>query len=218
MKVSFIMRSTHQSKTGSTCAEPIFANLTKIKQRLERNPVSRPAQRRSPTEIRNAITELFCANQSELLAFLTRTTGNPAIAEEVAQEAYLRLLRYARMPEKGRERAYLFTTAARAAIDAIRLENRSSPMPRHHEIGEALLVQEAEGEPAAIFKEALETLPPRCRQVFLMHRIQGWRQTDIADMLDLSLSMVEKHVARGMRIMSQQLGKPACVRAKGKSR
>lgn len=46
--------------------------------------------------------------------------------------------------------------------------------------------------------DALQTLPPRCREVVELRRIQGLSARDIAARLGLSLSTVEKRLARGM--------------------
>lgn len=45
---------------------------------------------------------------------------------------------------------------------------------------------------------AIEDLPPRCRQVFIMHRFQGLPHAEIAAQLGISRSMVEKHVIRAL--------------------
>lgn len=43
----------------------------------------------------------------------------------------------------------------------------------------------------------IENLPPRCREVFWLYRVEGLKQTQIAETLNISLKMVERHVARG---------------------
>ncbi len=218
VKVSSTVSSAHHMGFGLNQPQPRKPIFPKDKQVLRGKAHRRPAPKRPLAEVRSLIGQLFSRYQDELLRYLLRMTVNPAIAEEVAQEAYLRLLRYARMPEKGRERSYLFTTATRAAMDALRVENRAGTAIPPEESQGTLPMQGSDGEPAAMVNQALRSLTPRCREVFLLHRILGWRQTEIAQMLDLSLSMVEKHVARGARTMSEQLEKPASGRARGKSR
>lgn len=43
----------------------------------------------------------------------------------------------------------------------------------------------------------IDSLPPRCREVFWLYRVEGLKQAQIAEKLNISLKMVEKHVARG---------------------
>ena len=218
MKVSSTVSSAHHTGFGLDQSQSRKSIFPENKQNVRRKAHRRPAPKRPLAEVRSLIGQLFSRYQDELLGYLLRMTDNPAIAEEVAQEAYLRLLRYARMPEKGRERSYLFTTATRAAMDALRVENRAGTAIPPEESQRNLPMQGSEGEPAAMVHQALRSLTPRCREVFLMHRILGWRQTEIAQILGLSLSMVEKHVARGARTMGEQLEQPASGRARGKSR
>lgn len=53
---------------------------------------------------------------------------------------------------------------------------------------------------------ALETLPPKCRTIYILHRLEGRTHTEIANDLGLSRSMVEKHMTRALRHIHAQLG------------
>ncbi|MBB6580156.1 RNA polymerase sigma factor [Ralstonia solanacearum] len=46
---------------------------------------------------------------------------------------------------------------------------------------------------------AINNLPPRCRQVFLLHRLHDMTQEDVAQALGISRNMVARHVARAMQ-------------------
>jgi len=52
---------------------------------------------------------------------------------------------------------------------------------------------------------ALEELPLKCRQVYIKHRLEGWTHTEIAEEMGLSRSMVEKHMTRALRHVSERL-------------
>ncbi len=43
----------------------------------------------------------------------------------------------------------------------------------------------------------IDGLPARCREVFWLYRVEGLKQAEIAEKLNISIKMVEKHVARG---------------------
>ena len=58
-------------------------------------------------------------------------------------------------------------------------------------------------EKLVVFAHAVASLPPRCRQVFLMRKFEGLKLKQIATRLNLSLSMVEKHVKVGLIKCSQ---------------
>ena len=57
----------------------------------------------------------------------------------------------------------------------------------------------------AIFAEAISALPPQCRRVFLLRKVQGLSQKDVAQRLGLSVSTVEKHLATGLLKCSEYL-------------
>src|SRR5690606_19495356 len=57
----------------------------------------------------------------------------------------------------------------------------------------------ASREQLARVTAAIEALPPRCREVFLLYRFEGLDQATIASRLAISRNMVEKHVIRAMR-------------------
>ncbi|WP_223151948.1 sigma factor-like helix-turn-helix DNA-binding protein [Chitinophaga qingshengii] len=48
-------------------------------------------------------------------------------------------------------------------------------------------------------------LPDACREVYLLHREQGLSHREIAARLKVSVSMVEKHMSKAMRLLSNEL-------------
>lgn len=52
------------------------------------------------------------------------------------------------------------------------------------------------------FYAGCQQLPERTRQVFLLHRIKKMKYRDIADLLDISSSSVEKHVIKSLTFLS----------------
>ena len=54
-------------------------------------------------------------------------------------------------------------------------------------------------------RQAIEALPPRCRQVFLLHRLHDMPQADVADALGISRNMVARHMMRAMQSLAPLL-------------
>lgn len=58
-------------------------------------------------------------------------------------------------------------------------------------------------ERLARVRSGLNQLSPRTREIFLMHRLDGMKYLEIAGMLSISVSAVEKHVARAMQFLAE---------------
>jgi RNA polymerase sigma factor (sigma-70 family) len=53
---------------------------------------------------------------------------------------------------------------------------------------------------------AIEEMPPKCRQVFLLSRVRKMTHPEIARHCGISLQAVEKHISRGLAICAQKVG------------
>jgi RNA polymerase sigma-70 factor (ECF subfamily) len=147
------------------------------------------------------ITRLFSEHNESLVRFLAARLHSVQEAKEVAQEAYVRLLNLDDSGAVSFLRAFLFKTAANLAVDRLRSRNRQrqamnaglcdelreAPTPDH----EAAQVEEAE-----IVRRLIGELPPKCRQVFLLHRLHGEELPQIAKQMELSERMVRHYVLR----------------------
>jgi RNA polymerase sigma factor (sigma-70 family) len=122
-------------------------------------------------------------------------------AEDVIQEAYLRVLRYSAEHAVESEERLLFSAAKNLAVDS----HRRQKVWERNVAGCAILA--AEDSPASDevvearqrlkhVEEAIAQLPARCREIFLMHRIEGMSYSQIAKGVGISVSAVEKHIAR----------------------
>lgn len=132
---------------------------------------------------------------------MRRIVSNDAVAEELVQETFLRLLD---RPLAEHSAALLHRTARNLAFDYLRSKKVRD---RHSEslrgAGEASLpptdhVVEMADEWQQLVK-VLEQLPERTRQIFLLNRVDGETYAAIAGMLGISSSAVEKHMMRAMK-------------------
>jgi len=129
------------------------------------------------------------------------------------QEVFLRIVRRGDAENFENLDGYIFQTAASVLKDRYR-HRRVRAADRHEafepdlhggsQVGpdEALLGREALGAVSAVLME----LPERTRQVFVLRRLEDMSYREIAVRLGLSLSAVEKHMLRAVRLLRIRLG------------
>lgn len=166
---------------------------------------------------------LYESTVEPLRRYLGRMLGNRTEAQDLAQDAFLRLHLVMRRRELDRPQAYLFATAHRLAIDELRrrggdpLRNADAEVDRllADEAGVERVVM-ARQEMAALMQD-INRLPPGCRAVFLLNRMEGMTHPQIGHRLGISPSTVEKQHARALRLLrefrqARQLTPPASPR------
>jgi RNA polymerase sigma-70 factor (ECF subfamily) len=154
-----------------------------------------------------AISRLFRENNRVLVRYLTARLQSEQEAREVAQEAYVRLLQMATPGSPEFFRAYLFKTATNLAIDRLR-HRRVRYRVEQAETPEAWTSARCdEGDPAKLLVARelteqlvsfLQELPPKCRAVFRLHRLEGLSQKEVAARLGFSERMVRRYVTYAM--------------------
>jgi len=143
-----------------------------------------------------------------LLRLVTRHTRGNTDAEDLLHSAYLRLERYRNAHEVQNPTSFLVQTAVNIAIDNHRHEmlwdfgQRGDTTQR---ADEAPLQDEvmAARERLVRVNEGLAKLPPRTREIFLLHRLEGLKYREIAARFGISQSAVEKHIARAMLFLTE---------------
>ncbi|CCQ90678.1 ECF-type RNA polymerase sigma factor, sigma-70 family [Nitrospina gracilis 3/211] len=141
----------------------------------------------------------------DLKTFLTRKYGCRSLAEEVVQETWLRVRQLSQPIVVDHPRAYLFKMAANLAIDHLRSEkvrkryisedSQADEFPKDTPLPDRVLDYK---QRLAVLRQAVDELPPRCREVFLLHKFEEYSHAEIAERLDISRNMVEKHIIRGL--------------------
>lgn len=150
----------------------------------------------------------------ELLRFLSRLVKDSDTASDIAQESYVRILslRNSGTPISD-PRGLLYRTARNLVIDTHR---RATVRARSVEELEGMDEPAADAsnqpeqawessERAQVLLAAIEALPPRCREAFVLHKFDGLSHAEVADRMGISRNMVEKHIIRGVLACKQQL-------------
>lgn len=156
--------------------------------------------------------------RAELRAFLAARCGDANEAEDLLQELWLKVTGHPAGPVAN-GRAYLFRAANNLVLDRLRgrqrtmrrdrawldedgqggtIDDRPDPAPRADEI----LLRDEE---AAIVRGAIASLPPGARRALELHRIEGHGQAEVARIMGISRSGVEKHLATAMKHLRRSL-------------
>jgi len=150
------------------------------------------------------VESLFHDHQETLVRILFRMVGCPQTAEDLAQEAYLRLLHSQEAGAVEYPRPFLYQTAKNLALDHLRRE-KVRQRTDYPDAEPDLLEQAPAATPSPeqqalaseqirLFNRALASLPPRRRQILVLHRIHHWTYDQIARHLGLSRRGVEKNM------------------------
>ena len=132
------------------------------------------------------------------------------MAEEVAQEVMLELWRRREVLRVEQSfRAYLLRSTRNRALNHVRhqrvvereaalaaIESRKAPSAEDEMLGSEL--EEA-------FRNAIERLPPKTREIFQLSRYQGLKYAEIATTLDISVKTVEKRMGQALAELRKRL-------------
>lgn len=151
----------------------------------------------------------FVALKARLRKFLRYRGRAQDEADDLIQEAFLRLHEYRKFRQVIEPEAFLVRTVQNLNIDARRVKGRhGTPVTAQPEIHRLIDPRPGPDEVLASqqrlqhLKRGLETLAPRTREVVLLYRIDGLSQPQIATQLGISSSAVEKHIAKATLFLS----------------
>ena len=139
-----------------------------------------------------AFEEIVAGFQGPVWRFLSRVLGDAALAEDVAQEAFLRVHRRLDTYRfRSRFSTWLFQIARNAGIDAIRSRERRQ---RLLEAVPAATAQPATAELSAELQAALASLPEHQRAAFLVVEMLELRYREAAEVLGVPEGTVKSRV------------------------
>ena len=161
-----------------------------------------------------AARALFDRHAPALLAFAGRLLGSRAEAEEVVQEAFVKLVRQGdRLDTRGGLSAWLFAVAANGARDRLRharvagaaaRDLAAVPTPPAAPALDALI----EGERARALTAALARLSPEQREALVLARFHELPYVEIARLLGISEAAVKNRILRAMTALRALMSAP----------
>ncbi|MCM2560751.1 RNA polymerase sigma factor [Lutimaribacter sp. EGI FJ00015] len=144
-----------------------------------------------------------------VLAHAYRLLGDRDEAEDVAQEAMMRLWRIAPEWRQGEAKVttWLYRVVANLCADRLRrrrgvaLDSVPEPVDDAPGADDELMRQAR----ADALQQALDALPARQRQAVVLRHIEGFSNPDIAEIMEIGVEAVESLTARGKRALAAAL-------------
>lgn len=151
-----------------------------------------------------------------LLGFLRRRTANEEDARDAAQESLMRLMRYRDTEPEAAWKPLLYRIAINVVGEQYRRGN-ARQCTHHVPIDDLELVSDeppqeelvAHAQQEALLRQALLSLPPRWRQVYLLSRMEGMTYAQIAVHCGISVKTVEKHMTNALAALCDRVGSGA---------
>jgi RNA polymerase sigma factor (sigma-70 family) len=155
--------------------------------------------------------KLFLAHRRELQSYLTRRLRDREMAADLTQEAFLRFVEQGAGAAVVHDRSYLYRTAQNLAIDHVRRGERQ----RTHAVAHEDIADIPEDRPNPeealegrqrldLLRAAVQQLPDRTREIFVLHRIEALTYDEVAARLGISESSVQKHLAKALQQIVQR--------------
>ena len=145
------------------------------------------------------ITEYYEEYRQSVFFYICRRIENRSDAEDLTQDAFLRLLEYRMMIRRDTLKYFLFTIVRNLLNDYLRRYYKRQEIDRY--LYDTLPVTTVEPESRMVADEIrklesrrVSALPEQRRKVYIMSRFQDKSADDIAEELNLSKRTVENHL------------------------
>lgn len=162
------------------------------------------------TEGEKVIEQLFRKHYSFLCKSIYRIIPDEHITEDLAQEVFYELWKKReRIKINTSVKAYLKRAALNKALNYIRdqkIDFRNAPPKEdlQSQVFSTLQHLSADDLQAQI-DNAIDSLPERCRLVFVLSRFEDMSYQEIADQLDISIKTVENQISKALKSLRQSL-------------
>ncbi|MGE0580680.1 MAG: RNA polymerase sigma factor [Steroidobacteraceae bacterium] len=148
-------------------------------------------------------------HEQALERYLRRYRLHRDDVHDLRQDVYVRVYEAAGKALPTAPKSFLFATARNMMADRLRRAKVVSIFPMGDFDGQYVLVEdvsperELSGRQALVrLAEALDRLPDRCRETVWLRRVEDLPQKAVAQRMGVSEKTVEKHLAKGMRLMA----------------
>lgn len=158
-----------------------------------------------------AFKDLFTREYNNLCRYAYTYMQDESLAEDVVQDTFIKIWEQKKeLIEKDEIKFYLITAVRNNCISVIRKQKTqqvyltdTTPEPDPEPFVTARQHQEQASEQAEKVREALNQLPPKCKEVFLLVKMHGMSYKQAAEALDISVKTVENQMGKAIKILRE---------------
>lgn len=153
---------------------------------------------------------LYAQHSKSLYNFVFYKCGNQAQAEDLVQEAFVKMWRNCAKILYEKSKSFLFTVANHLFLNEVAhqkvvLKHRQIPVDKTSSESPEFLMEEKEF--LAKLQKAISDLTPGQREVFLLNRIDKKTYKEISELLGISVKAVEKRMHGALVKLRKEIGK-----------
>lgn len=152
--------------------------------------------------------KLYKRFHPSLLAFAIYLTGSRADAAELVNDVFIAVWnKKNELPIDDTLKSYLFTSVKNRSANFHKKVKMNIvdilPNDKESSFRADLPLEQKESENT--LQSILKKLPPKCKQVFMMSRIDGLKNKEIAELLGISIKTVENQMTKALKIFKEKI-------------
>ena len=176
-----------------------------------------PGGRPGPTD---PLLEIYLERRANLVRYFAARTGSLAVAEDLAQELYLKIATRDQEITAENPVALIYRIATNVMLDHARGQARTVArdaawrQSAHVTLGGEDVAEEAPADEAVASRqrlrqliEAAAELPPQMQRAFRLHKLEGLSHAETAIAMGISVKSVEKHISAALKSLTARLGR-----------
>ncbi|MDR3118874.1 MAG: RNA polymerase sigma-70 factor [Mediterranea sp.] len=156
-------------------------------------------------KLRKDIDEAFRCYYKPLCLYTMHYLHDIDLAEDVVQDCFAELWERMNTKKVSSVRSYLYMMVKNRCLDTLKKDNLIDTNTSPSDLADIIPDEEAEERSLieARLWTAIDTLPEKCREVFLLSKRDGLKYKEIADKLNISAKTVENQVAKAIKILKE---------------
>lgn len=145
---------------------------------------------------------------SGLVVYADQIIKNTTISEDIVQSVFMKLWESRETIDIRSFRSYFIQCVKNRCIDHLRSQQVKNKFDNRVPESDHLVMDEdlwTKTELSELIEQSVESLPPRCREIFRMSRYENLKIAEIADQLKISKRTVETQISKALKILRVKL-------------